>query len=185
MLWWRACWSLVRLVGGCGGMSRRYLCVSLVGTLGCPIHSWFVMYMCFSYITPGAHTIGKSHCQNIKDRIYTNACPTRVDPFLPQRFYESLMKQCPSISSNNALDMEYVSPGKFDVAYFQTLADQRGLHTSDQDYVMNPKTWVYVYDNLKEEQFSANFAQAMVALTNVEVLTGTAGQIRKHCRFVS
>jgi peroxidase len=95
------------------------------------------------------------------------------------------MKQCPSISSNNAIDMEYVSPGKFDVAYFQTLADHRGLHTSDQDYVMNPKTWVYVYDNLKAEQFSANFAQAMVALTNVEVLTGTAGQIRKHCRFVN
>lgn len=133
----------------------------------------------------GAHTIGISHCFFITDRLYNYPSKSHVDPTYPKSFAKSLKKKCPSISSVNPIPMDFVSPGKFNPQYFINIKNKKGLMTSDQTLLNDPRTRPTVLKNLKAHTFNKRFGAAMVAMSRISPLTGKAGEIRKHCQFVN
>ncbi|KAG0589605.1 hypothetical protein KC19_1G033100 [Ceratodon purpureus] len=129
----------------------------------------------------GSHTIGVTHCVQLRDRIFTV-----IDKTMPKSLLADLQKKCPTQATPTALVIDRYSVNKFDTAYFSNIASGYGLMTSDQDLYRDSKTRPYVVANLKQSTFDKNFANAMVAMTNIGVkLSLHEGEIRKRCQFVN
>ncbi len=123
----------------------------------------------------GAHTIGLAHCSAFSNRL----SPT-LDSTLASPLAQSLLTLCPS-GSNNTTNLDVTTPTKFDAAYFRNLQEGLGLLTSDAEFQSDGSTSGFVSANTNFNTFAANFISSMIAMGNVEVLTGTAGQIRTNC----
>ncbi|CAK9260094.1 unnamed protein product [Sphagnum jensenii] len=124
----------------------------------------------------GAHSIGVAHCSAFANRL----SPT-VDPTLNPAFAASLKLQCPA-GSNNVVNLDVTTPTRLDQVYYTNLKANKGLLTSDQVLETDPSTSGLVTANSNFNTFAANFRSAMLAMGNINVLTGTAGQIRLNCR---
>lgn len=126
-------------------------------------------------VLSGAHTIGKAPCVTFDDRVHA----TPVDPTLAPSFAASLKRQCPNPgSSSTAVDMDSTSR-RFDSQYYKDIIRGRGLLTSDQGLLYDSRTNRDVHAN-KGAAFYRNFANAMVAMSRIEVLTGRSGEIRRQ-----
>ncbi|KAK1352722.1 Peroxidase [Heracleum sosnowskyi] len=92
------------------------------------------------------------------------------------------LSQCSTFS----VDLDDVTPYRLDNQYHRNLKRNMGVLTSDQvlasspltadimkKYIDNPEVWV------------KDFAEAMVHLGNLDVLTGTKGEIRNKCGTVN
>jgi peroxidase len=83
-----------------------------------------------------------------------------------------------------ALDL--VTPNSFDNNYFKNLIQKKGLLPSDQILFSGGST-----DNVVSEYsrspatFKSDFASAMIKMSEIELLTGSAGQIRRICSAVN
>jgi peroxidase len=134
---------------------------------------------------PGAHTIGKAPCVAFDDRLWTYDSPSKVDPTLPAWFAKSLKKECPGPGLVTRVDLEVVTPTKFDTQYYKNLQNSLGLLTSDQSMWEDSRTKGQVESNIDSHTFTSNFARAMIALSKIEVLTGNSGEIRRQCSAVN
>lgn len=130
----------------------------------------------------GAHTIGEASCLSFDDRIHEE----KVDPTLPSSFASSLLKKCP-VSGITSVDvsLDSVSPKKFDTQYFKNIVNKLGLLTSDQSMWVDSRTKGSVRANTDRATFNSNFAKAMVAMSKIDVLTGSSGEIRRVCTSVN
>jgi peroxidase len=66
--------------------------------------------------------------------------------------------------------------------YYINLLNHQGVFTSDQDLASHPKTKEIV--NLfasNQKEFFNKFANAFVKVSQLDVLTGNQGEIRKSC----
>jgi peroxidase len=127
----------------------------------------------------GGHTIGISHCSSFTDRLY----PTQ-DSTLDKTFANNLKATCPSKNSTNTTNLDIRSPDKFDNKYFVNLMNRQGLFTSDQDMYMDKRTKVYVISYaVNEFLFFKDFANSMIKMGQISVLTGTQGEVRTNCSF--
>ncbi|QCE15459.1 peroxidase [Vigna unguiculata] len=142
----------------------------------------------------GAHTIGRSHCSSFSNRLYNFSASSRQDPSLDPSYAallkrQSLLKrQCPQGSTNPTLvvPMNPSSPGIADVGYYVDILSNRGLFTSDQTLLTDAETASQVEQNARDSyQWASKFADAMVKMGQISVLTGNAGEIRTNCRVVS
>jgi len=122
-----------------------------------------------------AHTIGLSHWSAFSNRV----SPT-LDSTLASPSPQSLLTLCPS-GSKNTTNLDLTTPTKFDAAYFRKLQVGVGLLTSDAELQSDGSTSGFVSANTNFNTFAANFISSMIAMGNVEVLTGTAGPIRTNC----
>lgn len=138
-------------------------------------------------ILSGSHTIGIAHCFFIFNRLFNYPSSTHTDPGLPEGFLDFLQQNCPnnSTSALNPLPLDVETPGKFDIQYWRNIAKRKGLLTSDQTLLDDQRTRPFVYKSLNPGYFGRQFGEAMVAMTNVGVLTGQKGEIRTNCRFVN
>ncbi|XP_010518874.1 PREDICTED: peroxidase 20 isoform X2 [Tarenaya hassleriana] len=141
----------------------------------------------------GAHTMGKARCVSFKQRI--------TQPNTEQTFYDDRFKrhdtfrrvlraQCRDSTRDNLLTpLDIVTPSNFDNHYFVNLLRGRGLLISDnvlvsedhEGYVFK-RVWDYAVDR---DLFFADFAESMLKMGSINVLTGVDGEIRKSCRFVN
>nr|AYD69105.1 peroxidase 52 [Humulus lupulus] len=126
----------------------------------------------------GAHTIGKARCTSFRNRIYNE---TNID----SSFAKSKQNKCPRTSGsgdNNLADLDVSTPNKFDNFYFKNLLNQKGLLHSDQILFNGGSTDSIVkrYSN-KPSTFDEDFVKAMIKMGDIEPLTGSSGEIRKHC----
>uniref|UniRef100_A0A0D9X2X2 peroxidase n=1 Tax=Leersia perrieri TaxID=77586 RepID=A0A0D9X2X2_9ORYZ len=128
----------------------------------------------------GAHTIGRSQCQNFRDRIYNEAN-------INSSFATSLQANCPRTSGDrNLANLDVSTPDAFDNAYYTNLLSQRGLLHSDQVLFNNGST-----DNIVRNfasnpaAFNSAFTAAMIKMGNISPLTGSQGQIRLVCSRVN
>lgn len=127
----------------------------------------------------GGHTLGFSHCRFFKDRIY-NA--TNIDT----EFAEERRKTCPRIGGDNNLAPLDPTFAHFDTAYFSNLIKEKGLLDSDQALFNGGSTDELVKRySYKPLAFFADFANSMIKMGNIHVLTGKQGQIRSNCRKVN
>ncbi|KAG0619246.1 hypothetical protein M758_4G125600 [Ceratodon purpureus] len=130
----------------------------------------------------GAHTIGQAACINFDDRLHGKS----VDPTLPAHFAADLKKKCPIAGiTSTSVNLDLVSPKKFDSQYFKNIINKLGLLTSDQSMLEDSRTSGHVDVNTDLSKFNSNFASAMVAMSKIDVLTGNQGEIRRQCRFAN
>ncbi|KAI3983478.1 hypothetical protein MKX01_038898 [Papaver californicum] len=130
----------------------------------------------------GAHTLGFSHCERISKRLYSFS-PSQIDPSLDSNYAQQLLSDCPTdVDPNIAINMDPVSPRRFDNMYYQNLVQGKGLFTSDQVLYTNPASRDTV-DEFARNTFNFNraFSNAMVKLGRVGVKTGNQGEIRRDC----
>ncbi|KAL2338662.1 hypothetical protein Fmac_013108 [Flemingia macrophylla] len=131
----------------------------------------------------GAHTIGFSHCNRFSKRIYNFSPRNRIDPTLNLQYAFQLRQMCPlRVDPRIAINMDPVTPQKFDNQYFKNLQQGRGLFISDQVLFTDARSKATV--NLfasNEEAFQKAFIDAITKLGRVGVKTGNQGEIRFDC----
>ncbi|KAL8471451.1 hypothetical protein ACS0TY_028921 [Phlomoides rotata] len=130
----------------------------------------------------GAHTLGVTHCDGIKERLYVD------DPVLPPgseaEFVKTLKKKCPKDHFDNTTTFNLdPTPNIFDTKYFDNSLEGHGLISFDAEIAIDPRSVDVVvkkFANDKEVFFKA-FSSAFVKLTTLGVLTGDQGVVRKAC----
>ncbi|KAK6275278.1 hypothetical protein POUND7_004987 [Theobroma cacao] len=106
-----------------------------------------------------------------------------IDPSLDPRYAAMLKQQCPqgNKDTNLVVPMNPSSPSITDAGYYVDILANRGLFTSDHTLLTNPATANQVTQNARNPmQWRAKFGAAMVKMGQLEVLTGTAGEIRAN-----
>ncbi|KAK1325430.1 Peroxidase 5 [Acorus calamus] len=136
----------------------------------------------------GAHTLGRSHCSSFSNRLYNFSATSATDASLDPTYAEQLKQQCPngSTAASLVVPMDPRTSHFFDSSYYSNILKKRGLFTSDQTLISNPTTASYVTRNaFLGFVFRSKFAEAMVKMGNIGVLTGTDGEIRLNCSVVN
>ncbi|KAI3977029.1 hypothetical protein MKX01_008887 [Papaver californicum] len=130
----------------------------------------------------GAHTIGTSACQFFNYRLYNFNGTGTSDPTINPSFVTTLQNLClenSDASTRVALDTR--SGTRF---------DQRVLE-SDQKLWKDATTQTFVrrfsgpFRGLSGLRFNVEFGRSMVKMSNIEVKTGTQGEIRRICSAVN
>ncbi|XAR52113.1 Peroxidase [Bertholletia excelsa] len=136
----------------------------------------------------GAHTIGRAHCTSFSNRLFNFNTTSGQDPTLDPLYASQLKQQCPqgSSSPNLVVPMNPSSPTVTDVGYYVDVTANRGLFVSDQTLLTNPSTANQVNENaMNPTLWRRKFADAMVKMGQIGVLTGSAGEIRLNCRKIN
>ncbi|KAK1309014.1 Cationic peroxidase 2 [Acorus calamus] len=134
----------------------------------------------------GAHTIGTAACQFFRYRLY-NFTSSGPDPTIDPNFLSQLQALCPSNGDGTRrVALDTGSVGQFDLSFFNNLENDKGVLESDQKLTSDASTKTYVdqYTGLIGGLlgvFRVEFARSMVKMSNIGVLTGTQGEIRKVC----
>ncbi|KAJ1296194.1 hypothetical protein BS78_01G280900 [Paspalum vaginatum] len=136
----------------------------------------------------GAHTVGATRCSAIKNsRLYGyGGKPGATDPTMDPAAASVYKKWvCPNVSSSDGntvfLDDQW-SALKVDNHYYRNLQLRRGVLSVDQNLYKDASTRSIV-DQLAGNAglFQSQFAKVLVKLSEVNVLTGAQGEIRKVC----
>ncbi|KAM0825659.1 hypothetical protein ACQ4PT_069403 [Festuca glaucescens] len=143
-------------------------------------------------VLSGGHTLGTARCVSFTDRLYnfTGANnPTDVDPALDAAYRARLKSHCRSLADNTTLaEMDPGSFLTFDAGYYRLVAKRRGILHSDSALLEHPTTRAYVErqaTGLFAAEFFRDFAESMVKMGNIGVLTGDQGEIRSKCYAVN
>lgn len=131
----------------------------------------------------GAHTLGFSHCDRFSNRLYSFSGSSAVDPSLDPGYARQLMDACPKdVDPSIAINMDPVTPQKFDNVYYQNLVAGKGLFTADQVLFTESESQPTVTSFARNgAEFNAAFITAMTKLGRVGVKTGNDGEIRRDC----
>ncbi|XAR60433.1 Peroxidase [Bertholletia excelsa] len=142
-------------------------------------------------ILSGAHTIGLARCALFSNRLYNFSATNGADPTMDAGMVADLQSRCPTTGDgNNTAPLDRNSTDLFDNHYFQNLLNRKGLLSSDQilyssDEAANTtKSLVELYSS-NPMLFLSDFANSMIKMGNISVLTGSSGEIRKNCRVVN
>ncbi|KAJ1283606.1 hypothetical protein BS78_03G141100 [Paspalum vaginatum] len=141
-------------------------------------------------VLSGAHTVGRSHCSSFTNRLYGFSNASGVDPAISSAYASLLRNICPANSSqffpNTTTGMDLITPKVLDNKYYLGLTNNLGLFTSDQALLTTATLKKSVDDFVKNEsKWKSKFAKAMVKMGNIQVLTGTQGEIRLNCRVIN
>ncbi|GMJ06775.1 peroxidase 25 [Hibiscus trionum] len=138
----------------------------------------------------GGHTIGTTACQFFSYRLY-NFTSTGPDPSIEPSFVSQLQALCPQNGDGSRrIGLDTGSANRFDNSFFANLRDGKGILESDQKLWTDDSTKTFVQRflgirGLLGLTFSVEFGKSMVKMSNIEVKTGTAGEIRKVCSKVN
>ncbi|XP_057969333.1 putative Peroxidase 48 [Malania oleifera] len=159
----------------------------------------------------GAHSIGTIHCKFFHNRLYNFDGTEKPDPSLDTDFLNFMREKCdnsyvrsspasspsalspsfensPSSSTDDpGMEMDYNGPGSgFGTLYYRSLLQGRGILYADQQLMAGESTgsWVRAYAS-DASLFRQDFAQAMIKLSNLRVLTAPLGQVRVNCSKVA
>uniref|UniRef100_A0A453EE65 Peroxidase n=1 Tax=Aegilops tauschii subsp. strangulata TaxID=200361 RepID=A0A453EE65_AEGTS len=134
-------------------------------------------------ILSGAHTVGRSFCSSFLARIWNNTVDTGLSPAYAA-LLQALCPSSPNAATTTAVDPS--TPAVLDNNYYKLLSLNLGLFFSDNQLRTNATL------NTSVNSFAANetlwkqkFVAAMVKMGNIEVLTGTQGEIRLNCSVVN
>ncbi|KAI3456638.1 hypothetical protein Pfo_013301 [Paulownia fortunei] len=136
-------------------------------------------------VLSGSHTIGRSSCFAIKQRLYNFNGTGKPDPSMNINYLTSLKKQCRL--DTNYVNLDVTTPRTFDVAYYTNLGKKMGLLSTDQLLYSDVRTGGLVnIMGTQPEFFTSQFAVSMTKLGNANVLTGkNQGEVRLNCNYVN
>ncbi|KAK7392367.1 hypothetical protein VNO78_20803 [Psophocarpus tetragonolobus] len=137
-------------------------------------------------VLSGAHTIGDAHCILFSNRLYNFTGKGDQDPSLDATYAEFLKTKCKSPSdSTTTVEMDPDSSTKFNSDYYTNLLQNKGLFQSDAALLTQKKSADIAKKLVDKKIFFSEFAQSMKRLGAIEVLTGSAGEIRNKCWVVN
>ncbi|KAI5055403.1 hypothetical protein GOP47_0028924 [Adiantum capillus-veneris] len=137
-------------------------------------------------ILSGAHTIGFSHCDQFKNRLYSFNSSTKVDPSMDAGFVQQLQKKCPASGGDHLTAFDPSSPFTFDNSYFKGLQAGKGLLFSDQVLFQEASTRATVESMAgSQDIFFKKFADAMIKMSAIGIKQGALGEVRKECTAVN
>ncbi|KAF2565148.1 hypothetical protein F2Q70_00018968 [Brassica cretica] len=134
----------------------------------------------------GGHTIGQAGCGAFRNRLY-NSTTGPADPTIDPTLLAQLQTQCPQNGDASVrVDLDTGSGTTFDTSYYNNLGRGRGVLQSDQVLWSDPATRPIVQQLMNPRStFNAEFARAMVRMSNIGVLTGANGEIRRVCSAIN
>ncbi|KAF9603797.1 hypothetical protein IFM89_037931 [Coptis chinensis] len=140
----------------------------------------------------GGHTIGTAACVVFSYRLYNYNNTGGPDPSIDPSFLPQLRALCPPTGGENRrVALDTGSENRFDTSFFTNLRNGRGVLESDQ------KLWTDTSTRTIVQQFSSSmrgspglsfgieFGRSMVKMSNIEVKTGTQGEIRRVCSAIN
>ncbi|KAL6964292.1 Peroxidase N1 [Sarracenia purpurea var. burkii] len=140
----------------------------------------------------GGHTIGTSACRSFSGRLYNFNSTGKADPSIDPTFLPQLRSLCPQNGDDGSrrVALDTGSADKFDTSYFINLKKGRGVLESDQALWTDASTKTFVKQflgvrGLQALSFNVEFGKSMVKMSNVEVKTGTDGEIRRACSRIN
>ncbi|XP_031270784.1 LOW QUALITY PROTEIN: peroxidase 72-like [Pistacia vera] len=136
----------------------------------------------------GSHTIGNSRCTSFRQRLYNQSGNGQPDNTLDQSYASQLRPRCPrSGGDQNLFFLDFVSPTKFDNTYYKNILASKGLLNSDQVLLTKNEASMELVKKYAENNklFFEQFAKSMIKMGNISPLTGSKGEIRKHCRKIN
>jgi len=138
-------------------------------------------------ILSGSHTIGVSTCQGFIARLYNFNATFDIDPTLNPKLANALRQACPKENPSSSIEVNMdTTVITFDSSYYTGLLANRGLFTSDQSLFLDPSTTSLVRSFASNQPlFLKSFADSMIKMSLINVLTETEGQIRKNCRVIN
>ncbi|EFJ36350.1 hypothetical protein SELMODRAFT_79034 [Selaginella moellendorffii] len=136
-------------------------------------------------ILSGAHTLGFSHCNQFRSRLYSfDGVNGSSDPSVNASYIGSLKVSCPpgETGPGKFTPFDVSSPFVFDNSYYKNLQIGRGLLFADQVLFTDNTTRPLVNEMAdSQDDFFAAFVQAMTKMSNISVKTGSDGEIRQSC----
>lgn len=136
----------------------------------------------------GGHTIGQTHCQFIRYRLYNFTSTGNADPTINSANLPQLQSICPvDGDGTKAVPLDKGSETTFDASIFKNIRDGNGVLESDQRLWSDESTKMYVQRyagsirGLLGLRFDVAFGKAMQKMSNIGIKTGTQGEVRKVC----
>lgn len=128
----------------------------------------------------GAHTFGRAHCSTFFNRL------SPLDPNMDKTLAKKLQSTCPDSNSGNTANLDIRTPTVFDNKYFIDLKNRQGVFTSDQDLFNDKRTQGVVNAfALNQTFFFDKFVDAVIRLSQLDVVTGNQGEIRAKCNVIN
>ena len=145
-----------------------------------------IVFLYNFHIYVGAHTIGIGHCNLFSNRLYNFTGKGDQDPSLNTTYAEFLKTKCQSLSdTTTTVEMDPGSSTKFDSDYYPNLLQNKGLFQSDAALLTQEQSEDIAKELVDQNKFFTEFAQSMKRMGAIEVLTGSAGEIRNKCSVVN
>jgi peroxidase len=133
----------------------------------------------------GGHTIGVAHCNSFDNRLYNiSTGEAIVDPTLENSFASNLYSICPAVNNTvNTANLDVLTPNYFDNSYYVNVQRNQALFTSDQSLYTDSTDSGDIVDSFasKKTVFFKKFVLGMVQMGQLDVLTGSEGEIRSKC----
>ncbi|KAI3887297.1 hypothetical protein MKX03_017858 [Papaver bracteatum] len=140
----------------------------------------------------GSHKIGTSACQFFRYRLYNFSGTGTADPTINPSFLTTLRNLCPDNGdASRRVALDTGSENRFDQSYYTNLRNGRGVLESDQKLWNDASTRTFVqrfsgpFRGLSRLIFDVEFGRSMVKMSNIEVKTGTQGEIRRICSAIN
>jgi peroxidase len=129
----------------------------------------------------GAHTVGGAHCSSFRYRLTGPG-----DGTMDETFRRDMLDACGAtdlpLDTDPATFFDPDTPFAVDNNFYKQLMSNRTLLQVDQEAATNPGTAPHVaYYAATPDAFVQRFSEAMAKLSNVGVLEGDAGEVRKVC----
>lgn len=135
-------------------------------------------------ILTGAHTIGRSTCGSLQNRLFNYKGTGKPDPSINPKYLNFLRRKCRWDSEYVELDA--VTPKAFDVQYYRNLEKKMGLLSTDQMLYIDSRTAPLVTALTSQSSlFHHQFATSMVKLGNIQDYDDDGGEIRVNCNYVN
>lgn len=134
--------------------------------------------------------MGKARCLSFRQRIY-DASTIHHDHYKRYTTFRRILSSiCPESGHDNEFaPLDLMTPARFDNHYYINILQGEGLLISDNVLVTQDpegeiieQVWAFASN---QELFFDSFANSMVKMGNINVLTGNEGEIRRNCRFVN
>ncbi|WVZ83130.1 hypothetical protein U9M48_030306 [Paspalum notatum var. saurae] len=133
----------------------------------------------------GAHTVGGAHCGSFRYRLTGGA--GGGGPAMDDALRCELLQTCggaaeQGMDTDPAVFFDPDTPFAVDNNYYKQIVANRTLLQVDQEAAAHPATAAHVaYYAAVNEAFVSRFSQVMAKLSNVGVIEGDAGEVRKVC----
>ncbi|KAM3285561.1 peroxidase 7 [Capsicum chacoense] len=135
-------------------------------------------------VLSGAHTIGRTTCESLQYRLYNYNGTRKPDSRLDHLYLNYLGRKCRW--SSEYVDLDAVTPKKFDVQYYKNLQKGMGLLLTDQLLYTDPRTAPIVTALASQpDVFESMFAASMVKLGNIQDYLSDGGEVRLNCARVN
>ncbi|XP_061357472.1 peroxidase 3-like isoform X2 [Gastrolobium bilobum] len=137
-------------------------------------------------VLSGAHTIGVGHCSSFSSRLYNFTGKGDQDPSLNPTYAAFLKTKCKSLSdTTTTVEMDPGSSTKFDSHYYPNLFQKKGLFQSDAALLTKDVSIDIAKKLVDQNKFFTRFAHSMKRMGAIQVLTGSAGEIRIKCSVIN